>query len=232
VKGWAAGPGAPPTRAPLARRPLTPCVAALLALAGCHPRAERPHREDRVVPTELRGFERARLPQDLTSELHLSFAGKLELRGFRLEPAHEVKRGEVLRLALYWRALAPLEGEWQLVTELFDERGRPLSESDVQATGPLRKRHAGRQPLGPSAWEAGNLYEDPQELRVPADTEAEWVTLTTSVVQTVRLRARGAGSGSGPEDEAQTEVRHALPILNGPEFRPGRARVTVLAPLR
>jgi hypothetical protein len=211
VKGWAAG-----------------SAAALLALAGCQPLAERPHLEDRAVPAELRGFERARLPQDLTSELHSSFAGKLELRGFRLEPAHEVKRGEVLRLALYWRALAPLKGDWQLVTELFDERGRPLSESDVQAKGPLRKRHAGRQPLGPSAWEAGKLYEDPQELRVPADTEAEWVTITTSVVQAVRLRPRSADS----EDEAQAVVRHALPILNGPEFRPGRARITVLAPLR
>jgi 4-amino-4-deoxy-L-arabinose transferase-like glycosyltransferase len=82
--------------------------------------------------------------------------GALALEGYR-HPG-EVRAGEVLPLALYWRAARQLPADYTVFVHLLDDQGGKLAQRDLP---PLEGS------LPTSRWTPGELVRDDQDLPVP-----------------------------------------------------------------
>jgi hypothetical protein len=77
-------------------------------------------------PALLSENDLARAP----NPLQVNFANQIELRGYDLD-ARSVKQGELLRVTLYWRALAPMNESYRVFVHLIGQNDRSAGGADV-----------------------------------------------------------------------------------------------------
>ncbi len=99
--------------------------------------------------------------QRLGYPLQANFANKIRLHGYTLS-VDRVAPGREITLILYFEALGPVEGEWNLFFHLVDARApdRILTQED---------RYPGRGMFHPSQWQQGQRWKERIRLRIPAD---------------------------------------------------------------
>jgi 4-amino-4-deoxy-L-arabinose transferase-like glycosyltransferase len=120
-------------------------------------------------------------------------AGALALEGYRHPGA--VRAGDVLPLALYWRAARPLVADYTVFVHLVDERGNKLAQRD---TPPLDGS------LPTSRWTPGQLIRDDQDLAVPEGVPPGSYRLLVGMYDAATLVAI---TDAGPVDVGEVVVR-------------------------
>ncbi len=91
--------------------------------------------------------------------LDISLDGAVTLVGYDRTPFHP-RPGQTLRIALYWRALRPLEAEYHTFIHLLDGEGRKVTQSDQQPGGVYYPS---------TLWQPGETLRDEHRLVLPAD---------------------------------------------------------------
>jgi hypothetical protein len=140
-------------------------------------------------------------------EVGVRLGQSIRLVGYRLVQDRVVP-GDTLLLTLYWRAEAPVEGNYTVFTHLQGPGGQLVAQQD---------NPPGRGTRPTSGWEIGVLIEDPYEIPVPPDASFEDYTLSVGMYDPAtveRLATFGADGGRLPEDRvvlATVEVRPAVP---------------------
>ena len=89
--------------------------------------------------------------------LDLSFAGQLQLLGYRIEPT-EVTPGQNLAVTLYWRALAPMPEDYMVFVHLLNSRNQILAQRDV---------YLGGSKFPTTLWQPGNAIAETYRLHAP-----------------------------------------------------------------
>jgi hypothetical protein len=99
--------------------------------------------------------------QRLRDPLRAYFADRVYLHGYALSDDHVAPGREIL-LYLYFEALGPAEGEWNLFVHLVDAHApdRILTQED---------RYPGRGMFHPSQWQQGQRWKERIRLRIPAN---------------------------------------------------------------
>ncbi len=108
-----------------------------------------------ITEVEIKKAGTSRLPIDPP----VDYQAPIRFEGFEI--AHDkVKRGRVLALLLYWRALDRLDRDYTVFIHLTDENGRIVEGYDEQPGN-------GRSPT--SSWEKANLIVDARILPIPPE---------------------------------------------------------------
>jgi hypothetical protein len=182
----------------------------LLALALVACTTNQPTSAEGRNAEALAAYEVPRLPKEGVTATFVDFGGRVHLVGYAIESAPVVHPGARVKLKLYWRAVAPLDPGFRLSTYLIN--GRRVET--LEAGGPLRQ--GGR---GPSAWTAGKLYLDEQELTIPADFEAREITVAVGIMRDplpqAEAEAPSGAAGAPAENENVTHPPLRLPVLSG-----------------
>ena len=95
----------------------------------------------------------------IPNPLRIDLGGKVRLAGYELA-TRVVRPGDTLELVLYWQALAPMDRNYTVFTQLLDDALRIWAQDDHQ---PLR----GAYPT--SRWAPGDVIRDVYRLKVRAD---------------------------------------------------------------
>ncbi len=123
--------------------------------------------------------------QPIPNERAVVLADRVALRGYRLDPAG-VKPGSELALKVYWQALAPLDQDYTVFTQLLDAGGAFVAGWDSQPLGGF---------FPTSQWPPGEVVTDRVRLPLPAVLPAGDYTLVTGMYRLdtlERLPAVGA----------------------------------------
>jgi len=96
----------------------------------------------------------------IPNPLRFDLGGRVRLAGYELS-ARVVRPGDTLELVLYWQALANMDRDYTVFTQLLDEEPRIWAQDDHQ---PLQ----GAYPT--SRWAPGDVIRDVYRLRVREDT--------------------------------------------------------------
>jgi hypothetical protein len=133
--------------------------------------------------------------------VNLRLGEAIRMVGYRLSE-REVAPGDALVLTLYWRAEAPVGGDYTVFTHLQGPDGQLIAQKD---NPPVR----GARPT--DGWVPGTLVEDPYEIGVPPDTPPGEYVLSAGMYDPAtleRLPALGAHGERFPSDRlALTTVR-------------------------
>ena len=130
----------------------------------------------------------------------------IRLVGYRLAQA-EVAPGDPLLLTLYWRAEAPVEGDYTVFVHLQGADGSLAAQQD---NPPVR----GGRPTG--GWAVGELVEDPYDLQLPPDAPRGEYTLSVGMYDPAtveRLPAFDAGGERMPEDRVALATVRVRPVV-------------------
>ncbi len=95
----------------------------------------------------------------IPNPLRIDLGGKVRLAGYELS-TRVVRPGDTLELVLYWQALAPMDRNYTVFTQLLDDALRIWAQDDHQ---PLH----GAYPT--SRWAPGDVVRDVYRLKVRAD---------------------------------------------------------------
>jgi hypothetical protein len=186
-------------------------LACALALGPVACTTAQPSSAEGANAEALAAYEVPRLPKEGVTATLVDFGGRVHLVGHAIESAPVVHPGARVKLKLYWRAVAPLDPAFRISTYLIN--GRRVET--LEAGGPLRQHDR-----GPSAWTAGKLYLDEQELTIPADFDAREITIAVGVVrdplpQAEEEEAPSGAAGAPGESEKVTHPPVRLPVLSG-----------------
>ncbi len=96
------------------------------------------------------------------SPLSVELGGLVALRGYGLYDAR-ARPGDIVRLALYWEALAPLEKDYTVFVHLLDAAGSPRTQQDGPPGGGYRPT---------TSWAVGEEIADHRGLLLPEDIPA------------------------------------------------------------
>lgn len=119
-------------------------------------------------------------PEDIGVKLDVHFDNKIVLLGAKLEGPAVAAPGSRLKLRLYWKVNEALgEDGWRLFTHVLDGSGERIMNADN--VGPLRQLVGNRQALWPSAWQAGKVYVDEQELVIPAGLKTSKLEIAAGI---------------------------------------------------
>jgi hypothetical protein len=116
-----------------------------------------------VLPAYLRPSHQTKdllLRADKT--LNANFANQIALRGYSL-PARSVRRGDTLRVTLYWQALARMQESYRVFVHLVDEQGRVAGGNDYV---PVRGAYA------TVLWPPDDWVQDTASLVIASDAIA------------------------------------------------------------
>ena len=102
----------------------------------------------------------------------------IELLGYDLE-AREYKAGETIPLRLYWRARAPVEGDYKVFVHLVGEGERIWGQEDSVPAG-------WRRPT--TGWEAGEVIVDEHDLPIQAQAPAGRYTIFVGMYDPATMR--------------------------------------------
>ncbi len=91
--------------------------------------------------------------------LSVELGGLVALRGYGLYDA-EARAGDIVRLAFYWEALAPLEKDYTVFVHLLDAAGSPRAQQDGPPGGGYRPA---------TSWAVGQEIADHHGLLLPED---------------------------------------------------------------
>jgi hypothetical protein len=123
----------------------------------------------------------------IRKRLQANLGGKVELVGYDLYTPL-VKAGGLLRLALYWRAIAEMETDYTVFVHLLDCEGRLVAQKDNQPLG-------GRYPT--SFWEKGELVRDAYEIPIPQDLPAGNYTIEVGMYELATMQRLPAFDARG-----------------------------------
>ncbi len=98
------------------------------------------------------------------SPLDVNFGDQAALVGYKLD-RRGVRPGEMIRLTLYWRALAPMETDYSVFAHVLGVEDQVWANSDSQPA-------SGAAPT--SRWQPGQLVEDTHELKVGLTTPPDF----------------------------------------------------------
>ncbi len=101
------------------------------------------------------------LPADATPA-QLTLSPYAEVLGYRMTPA-TARPGDTVRVAVYMRALQPTPSDYLLTTQLYGRDAAPLARFDTYTGGGL---------LPSSQWQAGQMWVDEMDMRIPASAQA------------------------------------------------------------
>jgi hypothetical protein len=105
------------------------------------------------------------------------FGSAIELRGYTLRRCLGEGGQMMLRLTLYWEALAGLDQDWQVKALLLSSDGTVLAQADSQA--PAR----GARPT--TAWQPGQVVRDAHDFRLPPDVDLSAARIIVGLYQIV-----------------------------------------------
>jgi hypothetical protein len=94
-----------------------------------------------------------------TTPVDARLGASILLRGYRLQTPG-VRGGEILRLALTWKALQSVDKDYTVFVHLLDEAGQMRAQRDSPPVGGYRPT---------SEWDVGELVEDRYGIPLPAD---------------------------------------------------------------
>lgn len=178
-----------------------------------------PEASNHSVAERLSPWVLERAPGTLPIRLDVDFDGKVTLLGCKVEPSVTVKPGGRVKVTSYWQSREKLEDGWSLFTHVIDGAGQRLL--NVDNLGPLREQVSGKQILGPSAWVAGKVYVDQQEITLPTTLRTDTIQIVSGIWKgNRRLRVR-----SGAHDQ---ENRALLVKLDTGMVRESLAKVPSL----
>jgi hypothetical protein len=159
-------------------------------------------------PKRMTDDERARLaahiltevPATMQTHVGADLDGRIELVGYDLraerDPQGRFVAGRPITITWYWKCNEPLEDGWRLFTHVVDDAG--VNRIPADDRGDVRQHYP------PSAWRAGEIIQDEQEIPIPADFNSRTLTLFV-------------GAWFGP---------HRLPVRNdAPSDGTGRIRL-------
>jgi hypothetical protein len=133
------------------------------------------------------------------------FGDMLRFNGFEVEGNREVFReDDVLRLRLWWSALAPIDRDYTVSITVLDRQGRLVAQDD-------RQPNSAETPAAMTAWRVGRPYVDEREIRLPAglDEGSYQLLLTVYWWETVeRLPVRGSPRWVFDTEERYLVLRH------------------------
>jgi hypothetical protein len=135
------------------------------------------------------------VPPPVPTELTAAFGEAIRLRGYGL--ASEARRGEALRLALYWEGRAAPEADYLLFAHLIGPDGLRYAQADLAPGGDAWPT---------SRWSAGRFVQAEAALPIPADAPAGQYRLVVGLYD--------------PRDGARLPLRGgpaADPALAGPD---------------
>ena len=104
--------------------------------------------------------------------LHVNFDDQAALVGYTLD-RRVARPGETIRLTLYWRALAPMDGDYRIFAHVLGVENQVWANSDGQPAG-------GAAPT--SQWQPGQVVEDVRELTVGLTTPPDFYDIEVGIV--------------------------------------------------
>jgi hypothetical protein len=163
------------TRSKFVMGALSALLAASLVTA-CSKNESKSKAKAKPKQESIAQYEKSALPKNVEA-LDFDFDGKTQLVGYRVKPERGFKRGQELKITLYWKSVAPIEEGYLLVGHLLDESGESMV--NLGGNGPLRKRH--KTALTPAMWKAGNYYADEITLTIPKKVKTDTVKLVVGI---------------------------------------------------
>ena len=196
------------TPRPLALSALTVALAGPVAsLTSCVGGSEEPPPAD---TSALQAFILTAAPPKMEQQLNIDYDGKLMLLGYDIKPTGKIKKGQRVKLTMYWKCTKKLdEPDWRLFTHILDGAGARVL--NIDNVGPLRRMHGKTQILSPSKWEAGKVYVDEQDFVLPNNLKTDSAQVTVGVWRgNDRLRIAG-----GPKDGENRGIVANLQVEGG-----------------
>jgi len=119
--------------------------------------------------------------------LRCGFGDQLELLGYDIS-AKEVRPGDSVEGTLFWQALRPMERDYRLLLQLWDEKGRPWAEGEF----PL-----GSEAYPTSRWREGEAIQGRYDLVVGAAAPTGELSLLINLID---------------EDSGQSLLKESFPL--------------------
>lgn len=179
--------------------------------AGCVGGSSDTSKEDKE---RLKGYELDKAPDVLPVKLDINYDDKLTLLGAKIEPSGTVTAGNRVKVTMYWKSVAKLEGGWNLFTHILDGSGERIL--NIDNVGPIREWKGDKQALNPSSWEPGKVYVDEQEFTIPPNVKTDKIQVTTGVWrENDRLKIK-----AGPHDRENRGIVATIPTGGAPAPAP------------
>lgn len=197
-------------------RLVTGAVSTLLVtslIVGCSKKPATNKASREKPKATISQYEKSGPPKKVEA-LDIDFDGKAQIVGYRLKPERGFKRGQNVKLTLYWKSVAPIEEGYALVGHVLDESGE--SVMNLAGDGPLRKMKSGKPVLPPSLWQPGKYYTDDVTLKIPSKVKTD----TVKVVVGIAKKSGGAlAVTKGDKDSQQRAQIVTLDLSKGTSGR-------------